>query len=138
MSLLAESLLRAAGFEYDEIEETWVARMPLRPLVAVECDEGRAYIREALMEVQATLDAIGCVYKNFVVNDRFVSVAGAIQSTMCGNATNSLVTEPSSPLPLLVSGADRQWLPAIAPIAPYDTVEIIDSNPPLKQLCSSA
>jgi len=29
-------------------------------------------------------------------------------------------------------------LPAIAPIAPYDTVEIIDSNPPLKQLCSSA
>ena len=76
MSLLAESLLRAAGFEYDEIEETWVAHRPLRPLVAFECDEGRAYIREALMEVQATLDGIGCVYNNFVVNASFVSVAG--------------------------------------------------------------
>jgi hypothetical protein len=138
MSLLAESLLRAAGFEYDEIEETWVARMPLRPLVAVECDEGRAYIREALMEVQATLDAIGCVYNNFVVNDHFVSVAGPIQGTMCGNARDSLVTEPSSILGRLVSGNDRQGLPAIIPIAPYDTGEIIDSNPLLEQLCSSA
>jgi len=27
MSLFAESLLRAAGLEYDEIEETWVARI---------------------------------------------------------------------------------------------------------------
>ena len=42
MLFLAESLLKAAGFEYDEIEETWVARMPLRPLVAVECDEDRS------------------------------------------------------------------------------------------------
>ena len=50
--------------------------MPLRPLVAVECDEGRAYIREALREVQASLDAIGCAYDNFVVNARFISVAG--------------------------------------------------------------
>jgi hypothetical protein len=108
MSLLAQSLLWAAGFEYDEIEETWVAHMPLRPLVAVECDEGRAYIREALMEVQATLDGIGCVYNNFVVNDHFVAVAGSMHSTMSGNA-----------VPLLVSG-------------------IIDSNPPLTKLCSSA
>jgi len=76
MLLLAESLLTAAGFEYDEIEETWVARMPLCPLVSVECDEDRAYIREALMEVQASLEAIGCVYNNFVVNTRFVSIEG--------------------------------------------------------------
>ena len=76
MLLLAESLLTAAGFEYDEIDETWVARMPLRSLVAVECDEDRAYIREALLEVQASLDAIGCVYNNFVINACFVSVAG--------------------------------------------------------------
>ena len=95
MLLLAESLLRAAGFEYDEIEETWVARMPLCPLVVVECDEDRAYIREALMEVQASLDAIGCVYNNFVVNDHFVSVAGP-------------------------------------------TGEIVDSQPPMTTLCSSA
>ena len=64
MLLLAESLLTAAGLQYDEIEETWIARTPLRPLVAVESDENRAYIREALIEVQASLDAIGCVYNN--------------------------------------------------------------------------
>ena len=78
MLFLAQSLLTAAGFEYDEIEEIWVARMPLRPLVAVECDEGRVYIRETLMEVKAILDAIGSVYNNFVVNGRFVSVAEPI------------------------------------------------------------
>ena len=76
MLFLAESLLKAAGFEYDEIDETWVARMPLRPLVSVECDEDRAYIREALTEVQTSLEAIGCVYNNFVVNTRFVSIEG--------------------------------------------------------------
>ena len=76
MLLLAKSLLWAAGFEYDEIEETWIARVPLCPLVSVECDEDRAYIREALREVQASLDAIGCAYNNFVVNASFVSVAG--------------------------------------------------------------
>jgi len=76
MLFLAESLLKAAGFVYDEIDETWVARMPLCPLVSVECDEDRAYIREALMEVQASLDAIGCVYNNFFVNASFVSVVG--------------------------------------------------------------
>ncbi len=77
MLFLAQSLLTMAGFEYDEIDETWVARMPLRPLVAVECDEDRAYVREALREVQASLDAIGCAYDNyFVVNGRFVSVPG--------------------------------------------------------------
>ena len=75
MLSLAQSLLWTAGFEYDEINETWVARMPLRPLVSVECDEDRAYIREALREVQASLDAIGCAYNNFAVNARFVPVA---------------------------------------------------------------
>jgi hypothetical protein len=93
--------------------------MPLRPFVAVECDEGRAYIQGALLEVQATLKTIGCVYNNFVVNDRFVSIAGAIHGTIHGNAGVPLVTEPSSPLPLLVLGDDRQWLPAIVPIASY-------------------
>jgi len=116
MSLLTQSLLWAAGFEYDEIEETWVARMPLCPLVVAECDEGRAYIREAVSEVRSILDSIGCVYSNFVVNDRFVSVAGPTHGTMCGNAGNSLLTEPSPPLPLLVTGNDRQGLPAIVPV----------------------
>lgn len=73
MLFLAQSLLRTAGFVYDEVEETWVARLPLRALAAVECDEDRAYIREALIEVRATLDAIGCVYNNFAVNARLGS-----------------------------------------------------------------
>ena len=59
MLFLAQSLLTTAGFGYDEIDETWVARIPLRPLVSVECDEDRAYIREAPRENQASLDAIG-------------------------------------------------------------------------------
>lgn len=119
MSLLAQSLLWAAGFEYDEIEETWVACVPLRPLVVAECDEGRTYLQEALMEVQTVLDGIGCVYNNFFINDRFVSVAGPTHRTVCGNIGGSLLTESSSPLPLLVSGNDRQGLPAIVPIASY-------------------
>ena len=82
MLLLAESLLTAAGFDYDEIEEAWIVRRPLRPLVAVECDEDRAYIREALMEVQASLGAIACFYNNFVVNNRFVSLEGPIPAVM--------------------------------------------------------
>lgn len=76
MLLLAQSLLWAAGFEYDGIGETWVTRMPFQPLLVVECDEDRAYIREALTEVHTVLDGIGCVYCNFVVNAGFVSVAG--------------------------------------------------------------
>jgi hypothetical protein len=119
MSLLARSLLWAAGFGYDAIEETWVAHRPLRPLVAFEFDEGRAYIREALMEVQATLDGIGCVYNNFVVNDHFVSVAGSMHGTMNGNAGGSSLTEPSSPVPLLVGGNDRGGVSAIVPMATY-------------------
>ena len=87
MLLLAESLLRTAGFEYDEIEETWVARMPLRPVVAVECDEDRAYIRAALMEVQASLNANGSIYNNFVVNARSVSVASVPWPTFESLAT---------------------------------------------------
>jgi hypothetical protein len=80
MLLLAQSLLRTAGFEFDDIEDAWVARMPLPPLVVVESDEDRAYIREALLEVQAVCDAIGCIYDNFVVNARFVSVASPVST----------------------------------------------------------
>ena len=76
MLFLAQSLLRAIGFEYDEIRETWVARVPLRPLAAAECDEGRAYIVEALSEVQAILKAHGCSYSSFAVSGRGVSIAG--------------------------------------------------------------
>jgi hypothetical protein len=74
MLLLAQSLLRAIGFEYDDIEESWVARLPLRPLAAAECDEDRAYIMEALAEVRTILAASGYVYTNAAVNGRYVSI----------------------------------------------------------------
>lgn len=77
MLFLAQSLLRAAGFEYDEIEEAWIARKPLRPLAAVECDEDWDYIWEALREVRTVLDGLGCAYNNFVVNAHLVSLAEA-------------------------------------------------------------
>lgn len=76
MLLLAQALLRAAGFEYDEIDEVWVARAPLRPLAAAECDEDRAYIRESLREVRTILTANGCTYNQFAVNGHCVSLAG--------------------------------------------------------------
>ena len=76
MLLLAQALLRAAGFEYDQIDDTWVARFPLRPLVAAECDEDRAYIMEAIREVKAFMKANGCGYSRFAVNGRCVSLVG--------------------------------------------------------------
>jgi hypothetical protein len=72
MLLLTQSLLTAAGFEYDEIEERWVARTPLRPLVATDCDEPRAYVAQALAEVRAILKACGSTYDSFTVNGRGV------------------------------------------------------------------
>jgi hypothetical protein len=77
MLFLAQSLLRAAGFEYDEIEETWVARTPLKAWAAVECDEDQDYIREALREVRAIFDAHGWAYQRLAISAGFVSLAGA-------------------------------------------------------------
>lgn len=73
MLLLTQSLLTAAGFEYDEIEERWMARTPLRPLVAADCDEPRAYIAQALAEVRSILNACGSTCTRFTVNGRCVS-----------------------------------------------------------------
>jgi hypothetical protein len=70
MLILAQTLLRAAGFEYDEFEERWTARTPLRPSAAAECEEDRAYIAEAVGEVYEILKAMGSSYNNFVVNGR--------------------------------------------------------------------
>jgi hypothetical protein len=61
MLFLAQSLLRAAGFEYDEIADNWVARAQRRPLATVECEEDGAYFREALRQAQAVLNAAGYV-----------------------------------------------------------------------------
>ncbi|MGO8753130.1 MAG: hypothetical protein ACLQNE_44880 [Thermoguttaceae bacterium] len=76
MLFLAQSLLRAAGFRYDETEETWIARTPLCPMVTVECDERREYILEAISEVRAILSTKGCTFNNFSVYGRCVSISG--------------------------------------------------------------
>jgi hypothetical protein len=72
MLLLTQSLLTAAGFEYDEIEERWVARAPVRPLVRADCDEPRAYITQALAEVRSILKACGSTCTRFTINGRGV------------------------------------------------------------------
>lgn len=76
MLFLTENLLKAAGFDFDQIEDTWVVPVPLRPVVTVECDEDGAYIMEALLEVHAVLEANGCTYNSFAVNGRYVSIVG--------------------------------------------------------------
>ncbi len=86
MLFLAERLLKATGFEYDAIEETWVVPVPLRPVVTVECDEDGPYVMEALLEVHAVLQANGCTYTNFSVNGRYISIVGLTMAEMAAVA----------------------------------------------------
>jgi hypothetical protein len=76
MLFLAESLLTAAGFNYNDTEGTWVAPLRLPPVVTVECGEDVAYITEALLEVHAVLEACGCTYTNFAIRDGYLSLVG--------------------------------------------------------------
>ena len=76
MLFLTESLLKAAGLSFDDIEDTWVVPVPLRPVVTVECDEGGSYITESLLEVHAVLQANGCTYSNFAIRGDYVSIVG--------------------------------------------------------------
>ena len=76
MLFLAEALLRATGLTYDQIEDTWVVPVYLPPVVTVESDEDGRYIMEALLEVHAVLEAVGCIYNNFAINGGYVSVVG--------------------------------------------------------------
>lgn len=82
MLLLTENLLKAAGFEFDQIEDTWVVPVPLRPVVTVECDEDGAYIMEALLEIHALLEANGVTYNNFAVTGRYVSIVGLTEAAV--------------------------------------------------------
>lgn len=79
MLFLAEKLLNAAGLKYDQIEDTWVAPVHLPPVVTVEADESGNYIMEALLEVHAVLEAVGCSYNNFAISDGYVSIVGLIR-----------------------------------------------------------
>jgi hypothetical protein len=76
MLFLAQALLKAAGLKYDDIDDTWVVPVRLRPVVTVECDEGGAYIMESLLEVHAVLEAIGCTYNNFALRGGYLSLVG--------------------------------------------------------------
>ena len=76
MLFLAEALLRATGLTYDQIEDTWVVPVHLPPVVTVESDEDGRYIMEALLEVHAVLEAVGCIYHNFGINGGYVSIVG--------------------------------------------------------------
>lgn len=82
MLFLAETILKAAGFKFDETQDTWVAPRRLSPVVTVECDEDGSYIMEALLEVHAVLDTIGCTYNNFAINGRYVSLVGLTRAKL--------------------------------------------------------
>jgi hypothetical protein len=76
MLFLAETLLKAAGFQYDQTEDTWVVPVHLPPVVTVACDEGDKYIIDALVDVHEILEAVGCTYNNFAINGGYVSLVG--------------------------------------------------------------
>ena len=86
MLFLTEAILKAAGFKYDEIEETWVVPVPLRTVVTVECDEGGAYVMEALLEIHAVLEAVGCTYANVAINGRYLSIVGLTKALVAAVA----------------------------------------------------
>ena len=76
MLLSAQSLLWAAGFEYDGIEETLGDPDAGDILRGARMRPGSSVHREALTEVHIVLDGIGCADCNFVVNAGCVSVGG--------------------------------------------------------------
>jgi hypothetical protein len=76
MLFLTKAILKAAGFRYDQIEDTWIVPVPPRPVVTVEHDQDRRYITEALLDAHGVLQANGYSYTNFSINGRFVSIVG--------------------------------------------------------------
>ena len=44
--------------------------------MTVECDESGSYIMEAMLEVHAVLEAVGCSYNNFAISGGYVSIVG--------------------------------------------------------------
>ncbi len=86
MLFLADKLLSAAGFKYDQTDDTWVAPMRLRPVVTVECDESGSYITEALLEVHAALEAAGITYNNFAISGGYLSLVGLTRALVAAVA----------------------------------------------------
>ena len=69
-------ILKAAGFEYDDVAETWVVPERLRSVVTVECDEDETYILEAMLEFQHVLEANHCTHDHFSVHGGGISIVG--------------------------------------------------------------
>jgi hypothetical protein len=86
MLFLTEKLLKAAGFQYDEIEDTWMVPVRLSPVVTVECDENGSYIMEALLELHAALEACGCSYRNFALRGGYISLVGLTRAQVAAVA----------------------------------------------------
>ena len=86
MLFLTEKLLKAAGFQYDQIEGTWVVPVRLPPVVTVQCDENGPYIMESLMEVHAVLEACECTYNNFAIRGGYLSLVGLTRTQVAAVA----------------------------------------------------
>jgi hypothetical protein len=84
MLFLAENILNAANFKHDEIEDTWMAPVRLRPVVTVECDG--CDIMRAMVEVHVVLEAADCAYNNFSINGRYVSLVGLTKALVAAVA----------------------------------------------------
>jgi hypothetical protein len=74
MLFLAERLLNAAGFQYDQIDDTWMMPVRLPPVVTVQCDEDGACITEAMLQIHAVLEGQGCSYRNFAIRGGYLSL----------------------------------------------------------------
>ena len=86
MLFLADNLLKAAGFRHEETDDTWTVPSRLRPVATVQCDEDGHYIIEALVEVHAVLDSLGCTYRNFAVRGGYLSLVGLTRAQVAAVA----------------------------------------------------
>jgi hypothetical protein len=86
MLFLTESLLKAAGFKYEEINDTWAVPVRLPPVVTVECDADGPPIVEALLQVHAVLEVCGCTYRNFAVRGGCLSLVGLARALVAAVA----------------------------------------------------
>jgi hypothetical protein len=87
MLFLTQTILRAAGFEYDDVAETWVVPVRLQSVVNVECDEDETYILEAMLEFQHVLEANHCTHHHFSIHGRGISITGLTETRRTAAAT---------------------------------------------------
>lgn len=86
MLILAETLLNAAGFRHNHVEDTWAVPVRPRPVVTVECDEDGSCNMDALLDVHATLESCGFTYNNFAIRDGYLSVVGLMRAQVAAVA----------------------------------------------------